>query len=610
MSPTTAAPKPSPSALHSALHSAVGRPANRACFVLTLGLDLGLTSGAIRRYTIPNAPDTALRAVAQNLNLWSKLTTSAARKVAGSNSSVGQAALRREVAGRLVGRLVLPAAIPTEKDTDQPRGGLEAENSKSAIRDTGQPKDQSAANGEAGGMGGEMAGEGDGMSAFAQPMRSAAAAARDEADGLNGQSPEGSELADGDEGQRDTGQRNGRRLDGGESVLAEAGKLAVRDTVQRNGRPAGGEDVGVKPLFTQRRVVSARYAMAVIGTDWVRGTSDGFEGDFVNELNLAVRTGTSPAAARANLKALEAMGWLTCTKKQKGSAAKYKLAPLPKKVESAALPFLGVVELLGDRTMLEASAHALSQTMSFGGDSDDEVDEDLAAVLADQPVDAYACQVLESAPHAAWGYSRPSAKADRIPGAPADLVTRDWVYLWAVATGADPASMGLSMRECTSARRDMRLAQVGPSHPGTLTEQLDRVAAQTGATDRYRAAWAARNEAKAKRANAVRSIQTQAGRNQAGPGRLKVVVDRIATGMPPVPHDGPSKQVLMDWLRSANVVARTELEGGPGVDGGPDRLPSWTASPDLLRDGLAVRFTAAGYDEIQSAALSRAAVPS
>lgn len=275
----------------------------------------------------------------------------------------------------------------------------------------------------------------------------------------------------------------------------------------------------------------------------------GFEGDYVNELNLAAKTGTSPAAARANLMALEEMGWLTCTKRQKGSAAKYKLAPLPKRAQDASLAFAGVVELLGDRTLLEAA----------GAEGQGEVDEDLSSLLADQANDVYAVQVLESARHAAWSYSRPTSRA--APGdesaASASLVHRDWVYLWAVATGADPASLGLSKRECTNARRDLRLAQVGPSFEGSLMDQLHRIAERTGATDRYRSAWA----------------------------------------------------VLMDWVRSANSVARTELEGGPGIDGGPDRIPSWTASPDLLRSGLEARFTAAGYSANQAAALSRAAVP-
>lgn len=627
MTPTAAAPKPSPSALRPTLRSAVGRPVPRACAVLTHGLGLGLTSGAIRRYTIHNAGDPALRAVAQNLTLWSALTTSAARKVAGSSSLAGRAELRRTVASRLVARLVLPAVIPAEKDTIQPSGGSDgigAENRKLAIRDTIQPSELPEGSDEAGVKNDKLTRDENGKPLFTQPMRPAVTATERGTSQPSGQWPEGSGLADGDNGQWDTNQPNGQRPEGTKSVGAEAGKLSVRDTDQPREHSADSDGVGGKPLFTQRRVISARHAMAVIGTGFIRGTSAGFEGDYVNELNLAAGTGTSPAAARANLQALEAMGWLTCTKRQKGSAAKYKLAPLPKRVETASAPFLGIIELLGDRTMLMASDDDLGQKMSLeandlgqnmsqadGGEvMDVEVDEDLAAVLADQPDDAYAVQVLESARHAAWTYSRPSAKADRTtgPDAPADLVVRDWVYLWAVATGADPSSLGLSVRECTSARKDLKRSEVGPAYPGSLTEQLDRVAARTGATDRYRAAWAVRNEARVKRTTAARAIQTAAGRNQTGPDRLKVVLDRVAGSVPAVPTDGPSKGALMDWVSSVRAAVRAELSGGLATDG-LAKLPSWTGPSEPIRTGVRDRLAVAGFSTVQAETLSRAAVP-
>lgn len=100
-------PKPRLTDVRSLLRSATGSPTQRACAVATLGHRLGLPPAAVRLY-VTRSGDPELTAIASNPIVWSRLSDSARAKVAGSSSLAGRAALRREVARRLVARVLLP----------------------------------------------------------------------------------------------------------------------------------------------------------------------------------------------------------------------------------------------------------------------------------------------------------------------------------------------------------------------------------------------------------------------------------------------------------------------------------------------------------------------
>lgn len=108
---STLEPRPTLAALRPLLRSASGTPTQRALAVLALAARLGLPTEPVRRY-VSRSDDTSLVKIAKNRQLWVLLAGKARQHVAGSSSAAGRAALRREVAQRLVARLL------TEVDVD------------------------------------------------------------------------------------------------------------------------------------------------------------------------------------------------------------------------------------------------------------------------------------------------------------------------------------------------------------------------------------------------------------------------------------------------------------------------------------------------------------
>ena len=112
MSDTTSTlePRPKLADLRPLLRSAAGTPTQRALAVLTLAARLGLPTEPVRRY-VSRSDDTSLVKIAKNRQLWVLLAGKARQHVLSGSSPAGRAALRREVAQRLVARLLTEVTV-------------------------------------------------------------------------------------------------------------------------------------------------------------------------------------------------------------------------------------------------------------------------------------------------------------------------------------------------------------------------------------------------------------------------------------------------------------------------------------------------------------------
>lgn len=295
------------------------------------------------------------------------------------------------------------------------------------------------------------------------------------------------------------------------SRLSDSARAAVRGSSSPAGRAALRREVARRLVarvlltgdaaagLTPHRTLAARYATALVGVEILRATVRGMDAVYVPEADLAVRMGVTRGTARSALATCESLGWLRATKRPQGSAALYKITRLPRSVENAALAHWDLAERLGDPD-------------GAAGWDDVDVDPEIAELLAGLPDVGWAVQVFESVDHPAWSYSK-------VRGGPRALTRAHWLVLLADQAAVDVVQLGALDRVVRSVRRDLDRAGVGPAHGGSLVDQLDRVAEESGALARHREAWAVRSAEKARRK--VERVRTAAEREAVRAGRRR-----------------------------------------------------------------------------------------
>jgi hypothetical protein len=557
---------PSAHALDVVLAGATGPVTRRALALLAASTRLGLRPASVRSWAA-DCSDTQLAALASSATpVWLRLSRDASKAVRFSTSPGGRAATRAAVAKALVATALVGTervsqvggVVGTERVSPDGNGQKALSSTRKVCgRDEAKAAEVGILDGASdAGFGGEHLSEIElGVGSRSDGLAVSAA-------------PSGTEPVSG----------------GGRGSMVAVGTEPVSGGGRGSKVAVGTERVST---LNSTRIVAARTMCTVAGIDFLDGASDGgFRGDRLGEDEMGVRVGSSRLAARRALAAAVELGYFHITQKRKGASSRYVFRlPLAATVEDAALEHIELINLLGDKDALAAAIAA-----------DDAVPEAERIELAAATDVVRTARIMLSAGHPAWGYGKTpkgDATQPKGKGSLPGLDHRDFLVLLADAAGVDPTTLSMTERSVRASRRDLKLAGIGPEHPGTLEEQLSAYASTSGARARYDEAWAVRNDARRARAAEVAEHQsTKRSRRASGPVQARVVVDRICST--PMPAAAPGGGVGPDfgpWLVRAQAAMR-HTRSGSG-DGRKGR--AWVGDETPVLAELTARATAAGY---------------
>jgi hypothetical protein len=297
-----------------------------------------------------------------------------------------------------------------------------------------------------------------------------------------------------------------------------------------------------------KRVVAARAALAWIGGDILRSTDEhGYDSALFSVQRLADGMSVSRSNAGFVLTACVELGWLTRTTDNAGAPNRYRIAPLTGAHKAAVWDLREVVD-------------ALVGQCAGGDDEYPYTNPDRAGRL------------LRSAGHPAWAYT--------------GLGLTGLLVAVADQANVDPSVLGPGVGTVRKARGAITAAGLDV---GDLTESLNRLAHETGASIRSVEASQATDRAAAARLEAVKAERA-----------LRKVVGLILKAGGPIPDFKTAEvEVLRTW--AAAVIAAGRI----AVHGGPRKAPVWAGTLEPLGVELNRRLRKAGSDEGQAAFSTR-----